>query len=133
DPLAPNNNIGVVSIADAALGSAQATANPGQEPVTTVNQLTPSSSFGGDIVRIQAGPGGDFGKGVYAISRGAGENANAANRPGVIYRVDPATGKSSVFFDLNTVVSQLTPASSSAAASGRPGSGLLNWYDIAFD
>ena len=85
---------------------------------------TPTSSFGGDIVRIRSGPGGDFGKGVYAISRGAGENAGtsgdqtttsptvtgAINRPGVIYRVDPATGKTSVFFDLNTVVSQLDPA-----------------------
>jgi hypothetical protein len=132
DPLAPNNNIGVVSIADAALGSAQATANPGQEPVTTVNQLTPASSFGGDIVRIEAGPGGDFGKGVYAISRGAGENTGAANRPGVIYRVDPATGKTSVFADLNTVVNQLSPGTT-AANSVSQQSGLVNWYDLSFD
>ena len=72
-------------------------------------ELTPLSSFGGDIVRIKAGPGGVFGKGVYAISRGAGGNTGAVNRPGVIYRVDPATGKSSVFFDLNTVMNQLDP------------------------
>ena len=55
---------------------------------TSVSGLTPSSSFGGDIVRIKAGPGGDFGKGIYAISRGAGGNTGAVNRPGVIYRVD---------------------------------------------
>ena len=52
------------------------------------------------------GPGGEFGNEIYAISRGAGGNATkgAIIRPGVIYRVDPATGKSSVFFDLNTVI-----------------------------
>ena len=72
-------------------------------------ELTPLSSFGGDIVRIKAGPGGVFGNGLYAISRGAGSNTNAVNRPGVIYRVDPATGKASVFFDLNTVMNQLDP------------------------
>ena len=69
----------------------------------------PDSSFGGDIVRIKAGPGGDFGKAVYAISRGAGGNTGAVNKPGVIYRVDPATGKASVFFDLNTVITSLSP------------------------
>src|SRR5439155_6552698 len=108
---------------------------PSQEPVTTVNELTPISSFGNDIVRIKAGPGGDFGNYIYAISRGAGENTGAVNRPGVIYRVDPATGKASVFFDLNTVVTQLSPPSASAANSGAvsPGSGLTNWYDLAFD
>ena len=83
-------------------------------PITTVSQLTDASSFGGDMVRIEAGPGGDFGKGVYAISQAAGANADASfrssnlpvpiNRPGVIYRVDPATGKASVFFDINTVL-----------------------------
>src|SRR5437899_370464 len=31
-------------------------------PFTTVTELTPISSFGGDIVRIRSGPGGDFGK-----------------------------------------------------------------------
>ena len=66
-----------------------------------MSELTPISSFGGDIVSIAAGPGGVFGNAIYAISRGAGDNAagGAVNRPGVIYRVDPATGKSSVFFD----------------------------------
>src|SRR5262245_34742263 len=34
-------------------------------PITSVTELTPTASFGGDIVRIQAGPGGDFGKGLY--------------------------------------------------------------------
>jgi hypothetical protein len=102
---------------------------------TGVSEFTPLSSFGGDIVRIEAGPGGDFGKGVYAITRGAGENAGqpgVVNHPGVIYRVDPATGKSSVFFDLNTVISQLEPGGN--AGNGLlPSTGLTNWYDIAFD
>lgn len=99
---------------------------------TSVAQLTPISSFGNDIVHIQAGPGGDFGSGVYAISRGAGENANAINRPGVIYRVDPATGKASVFFDLNTVISQLEPGGNASNSAGAA-TGLVNWYSIAFD
>ena len=75
-------------------------------PITSVSELTPISSFGNDIVSIVAGPGGVFGNDVYAISRGAGDNADigAINRPGVIYRVDPATGQTSVFFDLNTVL-----------------------------
>jgi hypothetical protein len=118
-------------------------------PFTSVTQLTPISSFGGDIVRIESGPGGVFGNDVYAISRGAGENGlpagsdqaatttppivnGAINRPGVIYRVDPATGKTSVFFDLNTVLSQIdkgaTPGNSVGASTG-----LVNWYDMTFD
>ena len=44
-------------------------------PFTSVSELTPISSFGGDIVRIRSGPGGPFGNDVYAISRGAGENS----------------------------------------------------------
>ena len=39
----------------------------------------------------------------------AATTSTAINRPGVIYRVDPATGQASVFFDLNTVISQLEP------------------------
>ncbi|MBX6313764.1 MAG: hypothetical protein IRY99_12725, partial [Isosphaeraceae bacterium] len=104
----------------------------------SVSQFAPASEFGNDIVRIQAGPGGDFGKGIYAISRGAGDNngQNGApqgiNRPGVIYRVDPATGKASIFFDLNTVINQLEPGGN--ASNGLlPSTGLLNWYDITFD
>ena len=31
-------------------------------PITSVSELTPLSSFGGDIVTIAAGPGGVFGK-----------------------------------------------------------------------
>ena len=67
---------------------------------------------------------------------GAGANANAQfrspdlpqpiNRPGVIYRVDPVTGRSSVFFDLNTVVDQ-------KRQGALPSTGLVNWYDLAFD
>ncbi|MFO0909641.1 MAG: hypothetical protein U0794_15015 [Isosphaeraceae bacterium] len=118
-------------------------------PFASVTQLTPITSFGGDIVRIKAGPGGDFGKGVYAISRGAGANGlpadspllddalprtvtSAINRPGVIYRVDPATGKSSVFFDLNTVMNQLDPGTTPGNDVG-VSTGLYNWYDISFD
>src|SRR5262245_6704577 len=44
---------------------------------TSVAQLASLNAFGGDMVRIEAGPGGDFGKAVYAISRGAGSNADA--------------------------------------------------------
>ncbi len=120
-------------------------------PITSVTQFAANSQFGGDIVRIKAGPGGVFGNDVYAISRGAGENidpnnraANTPdpiNRPGVIYRLDPATGKASVFFDLNSVISQIEPgATSSNSISSTPAangvstaSGLLNWYDITFD
>ncbi len=105
-------------------------------PVTSVSELTPVSSFGGDIVRIAAGPGGVFGNDVYAISRGAGSGtgsqANAVNRPGVIYRVDPATGKASVFFDLNTVINQLEPGGNASNSVGAS-TGLVNWYDISFD
>ena len=43
-------------------------------PITSVSELTPASSFGGDIVTIAAGPGGVFGNAIYAISRGAGDN-----------------------------------------------------------
>jgi hypothetical protein len=76
-------------------------------PITSVSELAPAASFGGDIVAITAGPGGVFGNAIYAISRGGGDNTadGAVNHPGVIYRVDPATGKTSVFFDLNTVMS----------------------------
>jgi hypothetical protein len=105
---------------------------PSPAPITSVSQLTSSTSFGGDIVRIEAGPGGDFGKGVYAISRGGGANLNAINRPGVIYRVDPATGRSSVFFDLNTVIGAISPGATAANSSGIQ-TGLVNWYDLAFD
>ncbi|MCA1685226.1 MAG: hypothetical protein LC745_04445, partial [Planctomycetia bacterium] len=122
-------------------------------PFDSVSQLTSISSFGGDIVRIRSGPGGPFGNDVYAISRGAGENAagltaaqttnnnttqsvvtGAINRPGVIYRVDPATGNTNVFFDLNTLIPQLdankqTNAGNSVGAA----TGLVNWYDITFD
>ena len=131
-----NANLGTVTIA--LTGSITASA----APLTSVAQLTSANSFGGDIVRIEAGPGGDFGKGVYAISRGAGENADPTsrdptiaapiNRPGTIYRVDPATGRTSVFFDLNTVISQIQPGGNAGNGSS-PGSGLVNNYDLAFD
>ena len=51
-------------------------------PITSVSELTPISSFGGDIVTIAAGPGGVFGNVVYAISRGAGDNAAAGRSIG---------------------------------------------------
>ena len=55
----------------------------------------------------------------------------------MIYRVNPATGQASVFFDLNTVLSQTdsnntsttTPAANSLGAS----TGLVNWYSMTFD
>ena len=90
-------------------------------------------------MRIKAGPGGVFGNGLYAISRGSGGNTSAVNRPGVIYRVDPATGKASVFFDLNTVMNQIDPnalatdGKNPAANSLGASTGYVNWYDIAFD
>ena len=101
---------------------------------TSITKLADSSQFGGDMVRIQAGPGGDFGTGVYAISRGAGANTTAVNTPGVIYRVDPATGKASTFFDLNNMIQQLQKDSSANASTlVSNSSGLKNWYDISFD
>ena len=127
-PTPTNQNLGFVSLQPAAPDGSF----PSPSPITTVSQLTDSSSFGGDIVRIEAGPGGDFGKGVYAISRGGGSNLNAINRPGVLYRVDPATGKSSVFFDLNTVIGAIEPGVTAANSSGTQ-TGLVNWYDLAFD
>jgi hypothetical protein len=126
--------LGTVTVSETTTGTLHTAA-----PITSVTELTPLNSFGGDIVRIKAGPGGDFGKGLYAISRGAGGNENAVNRPGVIYRVDPATGKASVFFDLNTVMNQLDPNALStdgknpAANSLGASTGYVNWYDIAFD
>ena len=58
--------------------------SPEAAAITSVSQLTPNTSFGGDIVRIRSGPGGDFGNSLYAVSRGAGDNAatGAINRPG---------------------------------------------------
>ena len=57
--------------------------------------------------------------------------------PGVIYRVDPATGQASVFFDLNTVLSQIDPSNATpatpAANSLGNSTGLVNWYSITFD
>src|SRR5262249_11210634 len=101
-PTPTNPFLGTVTVGLGSTIAASGTA----APITSVTELTPNTSFGGDIVNIQPGPGGVFGSDVYAISRGAGGNSSAINRPGVIYRVNPATGKASVFFDLNTVLSQ---------------------------
>ena len=56
----------------------------------------------------------------------------------MIYRVDPATGQSSVFFDLNTVISQIDPSNATPARRRQldlrePRTGLVNWYSITFD
>ena len=57
----------------------------------------------------------------------------------MIYRVDPATGKASIFFDLNTVMNQIDPNAlttdgvNPAANSLGASTGYVNWYDIAFD
>ncbi len=80
-------------------------------------------------MNITPGPGGVFGDDVYAISRGSGGNPDAIDRPGVIYRVNSATGQASVFFDLNTVISQTdsnntsttTPAANSLGRVDRAG------------
>ena len=87
---------------------------------------------------IAAGPGGVFGEDVYAITRGPGDNTTApVNNPGVIYRVDPATGQASVFFDLNSVISQLDPGNATPTTPAANGlltsTGLVNWYSITFD
>jgi hypothetical protein len=123
-----NSDLGTVSLTRSTTPTTSSTA----APTTSVSLLTPAASFGGDIVRIQAGPGGVFGSGVYAISRGAGGNTGAVNRPGVIYRVDPVTGKATVFFDLNTVINQLETGGTAANSVGNS-TGLVNWYDITFD
>ncbi len=120
-------NLGTISITQTAKTESAA-------GFTSVTQLNSLKEFGGDIVRIQAGPGGDFGKGIYAISRGAGSNQTAVNRPGTIYRVDTATGKASVFFDMASMVQKLQSDSTANASNGvSNSSGLVNWYDITFD
>ncbi len=127
-----NANLGTITVTESSTATPLTAA-----PITSVSELTPNSSFGNDIVNIEPGPGGVFGSDVYAISRGSGGNANAINHPGVIYRVDPATGQTSVFFDLNTVLSQTdtnnTSTSTPAANSQGPGTGLTNWYSMTFD
>ena len=130
-----NTDLGTITVGQNTTAANLSTSSP----ITSVAELTPLSSFGGDIVRLAAGPGGVFGNGLYAISRGGGSNTSAVNRPGVIYRVDPATGKASVFFDLNTVLSQIDPNSlttdgkNPAANSLGTSTGFVNWYAIAFD
>src|SRR5262249_19878198 len=129
-PTPTNQNLGTVTLSQNTAATIDTMA-----PITWVSQLTPASSLGGDIVAIAAGPGGVFGNVVYAISRGGGDNtaAGAVNHPGVIYRVNPATGKTSVFFDLNTVMSQIDPNSPTSANSHGSATGLVNWYSITFD
>src|SRR4051812_25859004 len=65
-----NGFLGTVTVSTPALTGTRNDSSAA--PVTSVSMLTPLASFGGDMVRIEAGPGGDFGKAVYAISRGAG-------------------------------------------------------------
>ncbi len=132
-PTPTNADLGTVSVTE----NTTATITDTAAPITSVSELTSNASFGGDIVNIEPGPGGVFGEDVYAISRGAGGNPDAINRPGVIYRVDPATGQTSVFFDLNTVLSQTDPTnttpSTPAANSLGNSTGLVNWYSMSFD
>ena len=131
----------VVTQPDTTLNVFDVDLNPGAAvatsaaPYVSVSQLTPLASFGNNLVRIEAGPGGDFGKQIYAITRGTNDGTppiSTGGNPGVIYRVDPATGDTSVFFDLNTVVDQAQPGSTAANSAGSS-TGLVNWYDIAFD
>src|SRR5205085_3638932 len=132
-PTPTNAFLGTVTVSE----NTSATLVDSAAPITSVAELPPASSFGGDIVNIAAGPGGVFGKGVYAISRGAGGNLGAVNRPGLIYRVDPATGKASVFFDLNTILSQTDPTNATpttpAANSLGNRTGLVTWYSMTLD
>lgn len=126
---APNPNVSTGTVAATATAMTDSAA-----PVTSISKLADLSQFGGDMVRIEAGQGGDFGKALYAISRGGGSNPAAVNNPGVIYRVDPVTGKASVWFDLNPVIKQMAnnPAATAANSLGT-GTGYVNWYDMAFD
>ena len=113
---------------------------PTAAPITSVSQLTPNSSFGGDIVRIQAGPGGgDFGSGVYAISpRARGETTRRRRR-------DQPAGRDLSRRSGHGQVERLLrpehgpqPARArrqhhAAANSVGTATGLVNWYNIAFD
>ena len=126
-----NADLGTVSIVSS---TTSASTFGTAAPYVSVGELTPISQFGNDIVTIQAGPGGAFGNDIYAVSRGAGDNASigAINQPGVIYRIDPATGKASVFFNLNSVIQQLEPGATPGNSLGNS-TGLVNWYSITFD
>ena len=55
-----NGDLGTVTIAPSTTSGAVDT----MAPITSVSELTPISAFGGDIVTIQAGPGGVFGNDV---------------------------------------------------------------------
>lgn len=124
-----SQNLGTVEVATGADSIFSAAA------YTSVSQLTGISDFNNETVRIEAGPGGDFGKSLYAISRGnndAGPPVTSGGRPGVIYRVDPATGRVSPFFDLNTVANQAAPGTNAGNSAGSE-TGLVNWYDLSFD
>ena len=46
---------------------------------------------------------------------------------------DPATGKSSLFFDLTPIIQALEGPDATAANGLGNGTGYTNWYDIAFD
>ena len=129
-PTPTNADLGTVTVTENTTAAIDT-----ESAITSVSELTPISSFGGDIVALAAGPGGVFGNGLYAISRGAGDNATAGavNHPGVIYRIDPATGKASVFFDLNTIMNQIDPSNPTAANSLGTATGLVNWYSMTFD
>ena len=117
--------------------------------LTSVSELTPISSFGGDIVGSSPGRAASSATGLRDHPRRGRRTASrghdvgntspplrsvssAVNDPGVIYRVDPATGKANVFFDLNTVISQIDLAATKGNSAGAA-TGLVNWYDITFD
>src|SRR5262249_12208665 len=123
----------VVRVSGGARGGGRHTAPPrtplsDSAPPSPRHRLLPTSGHR---------PGRVFGDAVYAISRGAGGNPAAVDRPGVIYRVNTATGKASLFFDLNTVLNQTDPNNTTpgrpAANSMGADTGLVNWYSITFD
>jgi len=59
-----NADLGTVVVAS----NTAATNLTSAAPITSVAETTPLSSFGGDMVRLKAGPGGVFGNGLYAGS-----------------------------------------------------------------
>ena len=137
-----NADLGTVAVANDTTAATLSSA----APITSVAETTPLSSFGGDIVRIKAGPGGVFGNGLYAISRGGGGNPNAVNRPGVIYRVDPGDGQGERLLrpehghepDRRQRLQHRRreprrELDGRATAGAVDTTGFYNWYDIAFD
>ena len=109
-------------------------------PITSVSELTPDSSFGGRDRHDRGRPRRRLRRGClcdHTRSRATTPARARSTDPGVIYRVDPATGQASVFFDLNSVISQIDPGNATPTTPAANGlltsTGLVNWYSITFD